>query len=307
MGKNLDIMKAFDMKNIPDLDICVLGALELFMETKIPKIKLKEYNRVLVVGSGNALATGKIIFNDKDAVFASEGTYKNPMEKIEFDLVVIISASGEKHAPIIAKNVESNGIRSVLFTTNENTSARKIVDEIFIFPKQREPYTYNTSTYLSMILGKTMENPKKIYDYIKKIDGLVKKDFSNYDSFFLILPSEFELVREMFLTKFDELFGPIISGRAYTIETAKHAKTVVNSTKELFISFGWENNLFGFENSRLNIPLPRNADFATIIAIGYYIIGKIQKAHPPYFKGNINAYAKKASDIFKQEIEPIVE
>ncbi len=111
----------------------------------------------------------------------------------------------------------------------------------------------------------------------------------------------------MALTKFDELFGPIISGRVFTPEQTKHAKTVVSSKNEFFISFGYENNSFGYEKNRLKVPLPRNADYASVISIVYYIIGKIQKAHQPLFKKNIENYTKQASRIFKQDIKPIVE
>jgi hypothetical protein len=42
----------------------------------------------------------------------------------------------------------------------------------------------------------------------------------------------------MFLTKFDELFGPLMSARMFTFEQTKHAKTVVASEPELFINQG---------------------------------------------------------------------
>jgi len=43
------------------------------------------------------------------------------------------------------------------------------------------------------------------------------------------------------------------------------------------------------------------------MAIGYYIIGKIQRANPPYFKNNIEQYMKKASKTFGHKLNPIVE
>ena len=90
-----------------------------------------------------------------------------------------------------------------------------------------------------------------------------------------------------------------------TIEYIKHATTVVPSKDELFISFGEKNTTYG--KNRLFIPLPKNADFGAMMAIGYYIVGKIQKSHPPYFKKNIQNYTKQASKIFKHTIKPIVE
>ena len=57
----------------------------------------------------------------------------------------------------------------------------------------------------------------------------------------------------MLWTKFDELFGPMITTRVYTPEQTKHAKTVIDSDTELFISFGYENMLFGKEQIEYSI------------------------------------------------------
>lgn len=304
---NLEIMQNFTIKNIPELDTCVLGTLELFMNNKIPQINIPKNKRILVVGSGNALVTGKIIFSDLDATFENESTYLERLDKIKFGLAVIISASGGKHAPIMAKEFKKRDIKTILLTTNKNAQAKSLVNKTLIFPKQKEPYTYNTSTYLSMILSKTKENSDNIYQHLKSISPLLEKKFTNYNSFYIIMPPHFDVVREMFTIKFDELFGPMLLGRAYTIEQTKHAKTINPSKKELFISIGYKNNIFGFENNRLNIPLPKNADFAAMILTGYYIIGKIQKQFPPYFIKNIVNYTKQTSLIFGSEIKPIVD
>ncbi|MCL4357545.1 hypothetical protein M1512_01455, partial [Patescibacteria group bacterium] len=37
---------------------------------------------------------------------------------------------------------------------------------VHVFPKNRETYTYNTSTYMSMILSYTRENPSQIKRFI---------------------------------------------------------------------------------------------------------------------------------------------
>jgi len=295
-----------------DLDKVVLTALHLFMEKKIPYLKLP-YKRPLVVGSGNAAATGRILFKNRDAVFADEGTYQEKLKTAKnVDGIVLISASGAKHAPIIAKWSKKHRKHVTLITNTPYAEAEKYLDQahshdLFVFPKQTEPYTYNTSTYMGMILGFTKEDPKKIHNYIcSQVRPLVnKKNFKKYNAFYIIVPKEFDAIREFLLTKFDELFGPMINGRVYTPEQTKHAKTVVPSDKELFISFGYENKTFG--KNRLNIPLPKNASYATIMAAGYYTIGQIQKQHPPYFKKNIVNYTKTSSKIFKTNIKPIVD
>ncbi len=298
--KNYDIMQTFSLKNIPDLDVCVLGALELFSDKKLPKIKIPS-GKLLVVGSGNALATGKIIFRNHDAVFASESDYEEKLRHFKFNVGVVISASGSKHAPGIVKKMKSKKIKTFLITNTGDAPASKFASKTFVLPKQREPYTYNTSTYLSMIFASEPENFGDIYKHLNKIKVPSMK---RYDSFYLMLPKEFDAVREMLVTKFDELFGPMVLGRVYTTEQTKHAKTVTPSNKELFISFGEKNNIYG--KNRLFIPLPKDCGFGGMIATAYYVIGQIQKQKEPYFKKNIEKYTKESSRIFKQEIKPIV-
>lgn len=307
---NLEVLKTFTLENIPDLDVAVLGALELFEKEGVPKLTREIYQRPLVVGSGNAEATGRIIFGDLDAVFASESTYQKKLEKIQnIDGVILLSASGAKHAPIIAKKAKALGKPVTLLTNNPHSEAAQIVGEgnIFIFPKNREPYTYNTSTYLGMILGATGESPHAIHEFIKnQIDQLPLPDFSQYDKYFLIIPPRFSEIVRMLEVKFIELFGRRIARDVETSEYLKHATTVVPAN-ELFISFGEENTLWGDPQKRLNLPLPEKASYGAMMAVGYYIIGKIQKQHPPYFKENLVAYTQKISTIFGHKITPIVE
>ncbi len=295
-----------EISNLPDLDFCVLSALHLFSREKLPPLDLGNYLRPMVIGSGNAAVTGKILLNDKDAIFADESNYQKKLEYIPaIDGVILISASGGKHAPIIAQELQKRKIETRLLTNNQHAPARPHVTTTYIFPKLPEPYTYNTSTYMGMILAKTKENPKRILEYLKEIKKMIPLNLNYYDSFVVIIPEEFDVMREMFLTKFHELFGPKINARICTPEQMKHAKTVIPSDTELFISLGYQNNLFG--KNRLTIPLPPNADFAAMMALGYFIIGQIQKQHPPYFKQNIESYTKETSKVFGQEIKPIVE
>ena len=285
-----------------DLDECVINALELFSKAELASIEIS-YRRPLVVGSGNGAVTGEILFGDKDAVFADESNYLQRIQNSKVDGCVIISASGGKHAPIIAKEMKSRGIETTLITNNPDAPAKEFVSKSLIFLKNHEPYTYNTSTYMGMILSKTHENPAEILQFIKKLK--TPKNLKKYDSVFMIVPEEFDKIRGMFMTKFDELFQPIISGRVFTPEQAKHAKTVIPSKKELFLSFGYNNKIFGPKTNRINISLPKNASFAAMMAIGYYVIGQIQKQNKPYFKDNIERYCREASKVFGEEIKPI--
>lgn len=284
------------------LDECVLNALQLFLDQEPSALQLPLFKRPLVVGSGNAAITGKILFEDTDAVFTDESNYLQKLKIVKnIDGCVLISASGGKHAPLIAKELQKRKKQVILLTTNVNAPAREYVDEMVVFPKNAEPYTYNTSTYLGMIFAKTRENPQKILKGLQKIK--IPEHLEKYDAFFLIVPPEFDLIREMFLTKFDELFGSKVSGRVFTVEQAKHAKTVVPSDKELFVGFGWKNTLFG--KHRWDIALPKDVGYGALMAIGYYVIGQIQKQHPPYFKQNIEKYCRETSKVFGEGIEVV--
>ncbi len=304
----------FDIDSLPDLDTAVLGALELFQKEELPEIKLAGiYNRPLVVGSGNAEAAARIIFQDFYAVFASESTYEEKLKNMpEIDGVVVLSASGGKHAPEILRTAKKYGKHSTLLTNTSGSPAGRELDRAhqydeYIFPKNREPYTYNVSTYMGMILGHTKENPADIGRFVSQnTSKLAFPDFSGYDAYYLIVPPALSGIARMFQIKFIELFGRKIARDIETTEFVKHATTVVPS-KELFISFGEKNDLWGEEENRFFVPLPENAGYGAMMAVGYYVIGQIQKQKPPYFKQNIGNYAALASKIFGQEIKPIVE
>jgi len=308
--KNIDTLTKFTLDIIPGLDVAVLGALELFQKEKLPELNTKKYKRPLVVGSGNAEATGRIIFEDTDAVFASESNFESKLKHIpDIDGVILISASGGETRADYSKYAKDFGKSVTLITNNPNAEANKFIgdDKIFVFPKNREPYTYNTSTYLGMILGKTNEDPEKIREFIQQeIDTLTLPDFSRYDKYFIIIPPKFSGIIRILEVKFIELFGRRIARDVETSEYMKHAVTVVPSN-ELFVSFGEENTMWGEPDQRLHIPLPENAGYAMMMAIGYYVIAQIQKQHPPYFKENIALYVEKASKVFGSEIKVIVE
>ena len=303
--ENIHIMNKFTKSSLPDLDVCVLAALELFSSVKVPKINIP-FKRPLVVGSGNAIASGKIIFCGKDAIFADESTVDSKLKIKAIDGVVLLSASGSKHAPIIAKKAKRKRKKVVLITNTRDSDASKFADKVFVFPKNREPYTYNTSTYMGMILGYTKEDPKKILQFIqRRVDKIKMPDFSKIKRYYLVVPEEFEGVTRLLNVKFIELFGRNIARDVETFEYIPHATTVVPSN-ELFITFGRKMNP-AFGKNQLLIPLPKNANYATMMAVGYYVVGKIQKAHPAWFKKNIVNYMKMASKEFGKEMKVIVE
>lgn len=311
--QNISVLDSFTVDSIPNLEVAVMGALELFADQKPTALDLNGFEHPLIVGSGNAEATGRIIFADRDALFASESDFEQKLNSNQaIDSVVLVSASGAKHAPVIARVAKKMGRKVALITNTADSEAEQQLDtsdedKVFVYPKNREPYTYNTSTYMGMILAKTGEDPQRILECLQNgIEEIEWPDFSKYNKYYLIVPPEFNGIIRMLNVKFIELFGRNIARDIETSEYVRHATTVAPSD-ELFISFGEENDTWGKPENRLHIPMPDWTGYGAMMAIGYYTVSKIQEAHPDYFKENIEDYTKMVSEIFGSTITPIVE
>jgi hypothetical protein len=254
---------------------------------------------------------GKLLFDDVDAVFADESSYKEKLAAISaIDGAFLLSASGSKHAVTIARDLMDRGVPTVLITNSLAAPASQIVGEesTFVFPKNREPYTYNTSTYMGMLLAKTFEDEDEIATHIaEKVLPHIPQNLASYGAFYFIIPEHFAAQGEMLQTKFNELFGPKVVARIFTLEQTKHAKTVIPRDDELFVSFGVDNSLFGKQENRLYIPLPDGADYVAMMAIGYVFVGHIQRQLHPYYKERIEEYCKETSSAFGSTITPVVE
>lgn len=283
------------MQVIPDLDEIVLKTLDFFAKNPPPKLNINDFSLPFVVGSGNAYNTGLILFAQNAAIFADESNFKSILpafgKVIEQKLItqaVIISASGGKDSVWEIEFAKENGLTTTLLTTKAQSPAAQIADKIYAFQSIDEPYTYNTSTYMGMILGATQENTediKKIIDSLK-----FPENFDSYKSYSFVLPDAFSAICPMLDIKRHELFGPQVSLRAFPQGHARHAKFVVRAKDELVVSLNEKNEFFGFPENRWDIFLPEKIGFATIMAVTYYIVGKIQKSKPQYFKENIGNY-----------------
>jgi hypothetical protein len=128
-----------------------------------------------------------------------------------------------------------------------------------------------------------------IEKFIKKLS--LKKDFKNYKAYSFILPDEFVNITPMLDIKRHELFGPNVSLRAFSFGDARHAKFVMPTEKELVISLG-KNKYFGLPQHRYEIKMPKKYNAGLVMALTYYLVGKIQESKPPYYKKNIAKYCQ---------------
>ena len=305
----LEKISNFDENNLPSLDEVVLWALELFEKWNLEKLNINKFEKPLIAGSWNAIVTAEIIFSWTDAIFCDETNFDTYINK-KIDWLIILSASWEKHANIFAKKAINKWIEVKLLTCNQNSSAMNIIwkKNTTITKKNREPYTYNTSTYLWWILAITWEEANLIKNHIQEyIDPIINNiDFSKYDSYLLITPNKFSSVNQLFIVKFIELFWRKIARDVFSYEQFKHAITVIPHKTELAISF-WEWEFF-YEWNQIHIPLDINCNIWWMMAIGYYVIWKIQNSYPHYFKENIWKYIKDVNNTeFWKWLKVIVE
>lgn len=293
-----------DYNKLPTLDETVLAALDFFSKKKPAKLKLKSFSFPIVVGSGNAYNTAQLLFSRQKAIIASESNFKTIL-KIYQELIkkrvikeaIIISASGEKDSIWETKLAKKHHLQTILMTCSANSTAAKLADQVFVYDKLPEPYTYNVSTYLGMLLSAGGERADDIKKYIKSFKAF---NFKKYQAFSFILPDELAAIAPMLEIKRDELFGPNLPLRAFSFGQARHAKFVHPTAKELVISLG-ENHYFGEKKSRLEINIPKNMGPGLAMAVTYYLVGQIQKSQAPYFQRNIAKFCQKGSLAYGQD------
>lgn len=282
---------------IINLDQAVINALKFFTQHPPQKLNLKNLKIPFVVGSGNAHQTAQILFSQTPAIIASESNFKTTLKNYQSLIkkgltkqAVIISASGEKDSVWEIKLAQKSKLKTILLTCSKNSPASKIADQVYIFNKLAEPYTYNVSTYLGMILGQTQEKSDYILQSLQKIK--LPKNFKKYQAYSFVLPDKYAPIAPMLKIKQREIFGPKLNIEAFSQGQARHAKYVIPWEKELVISLGEKNKYFGHKNHRWDINLPSKHNFGYILCLTYYLIGKIQQVKPDYFKKNIQNYCQ---------------
>ena len=297
--------------SFPTLDQIVLETIDLYSSrSSLPKIDLTQFQIPLVVWSGNGYSTGKILFRNVWAYFALESEVEKKLEMIpSITDVVVVSASGEKHAPIILEAAKRHGKGTFLISSSEVSTGRSIADASIVMPKIREPYTYNTSTYFGYILAETPDldliglRQFLTHDIMEVLQDI---DLSDFSSFFIVLPDQFVLLRDMLEVKFIELFGRRVARDIFSYEQMKHATTVVQAEWELFICFGNTTDI-QYGKSQIDLPIFDEMSYASMMLVSYYLIGVIQQSLPPYFMDSIEDYCIRAKAQSGFDIKPWVE
>lgn len=281
--------------DIPTLDSIVLQSLNFFVKTPPPTLDLSAFFLPFVVGSGNALNTGKILFSKQAAIFADESNFRQVVASYEpviakglISDAFVISSSGEKDSVWELELAKKMKLKTTLLTCKPNSTGARFADTVYTYKSIAEPYTYNTSTYLGMILSSTGEKAQEIMKFIEELK--LFPNFDTYTSYAFVLPDAYLSVGPMLEIKGDELFGPHVMIRAFPQGHARHAKFVHPWDKELVITVGDKNIFFGDPAHRWDIAMPAWASFGTVISLTYYLCGLIQRAKPDYFMQHIEAF-----------------
>jgi hypothetical protein len=92
----------------PSLSQIVLQTIDLYRDIQtLPQIDFSQFKTPLVVGSNNGYFTGRILFRNTPAYFSVESEVVSKLQNIpSITDVVVVSASGEKHAPIILEQAK---------------------------------------------------------------------------------------------------------------------------------------------------------------------------------------------------------
>ncbi len=106
--------------------------------------------------------------------------------------------------------------------------------------------------------------------------------------------------------KFIELFGRKVARDIFTYEQMRHATTVVQDDAELFICFGNQTGIC-YGDNQIDLPIFDISNYAAMMLVGYYLIGKIQTTLPPYFMDSIDDYCIRAKAQSGFDIKPWVE
>jgi hypothetical protein len=275
---------------IPPLSYYVRRALDFIGENRGFKLNLPESRRTLVVGSGNAYWTGRLIYRLSDRKFshAEEVQAIHHIDSEHEDLgdVTIVSATGSRQVVDVAKYAMDKGLKVNSITCNPNSELKAAlgerINEILI-PSISEPPTINTASYGMMLYGITGEGPKPITDFLQEINA-PSQGYATYDSFSTILPDSMLELGRMASWKMHEIFGRSRGTLGTNATQLIHGGAVRDSDRELFIGIGVGGKVFDRirrvpppEEKRHIVSLPAGFGPLGYFMTTYHIIGMIQE------------------------------
>jgi hypothetical protein len=298
------------MDHIMNLDVCVLRALQYLREHKdqIREFQPETDGLTLVAGSGNAILTGQYIHRNAPAVYANQDDFEDVWLRFggrdRIDQLTLMTATGGRDAVTIARYFQEHGLaRRRLVTNTPDAQAAPFCTDVIVLPQMPgEPHTYNVSTYMSMLVANSGEDPEAILACVESLE--VPRDIGDYPAYYFLVPAEYEPVAEMFNIKFREIFGSHVYGRASTEAHANHGLFVNRSNEELVVGLNVDNPWRGYRRVNLHVPCIGDDTPGALLAAGYYLIGQIQRRKPSWFRENLFDYVDAVNRALGWNVRP---
>ena len=252
------------------LDHFVLKTLYNLENWEYPDMPLKQDNKNLFLGSGNAFNMAGIFAEKFCGNAVSVTKYKEYLKtrnNSDFSSINIISASGGKDGVNMASFLKENKFDFNLITCNKEPPAGEFLpkENIFVFNSFVEPPTYNVSTYASMLYYILHENVDDIRNKIKEMEI---PDLKKYKFILFVASDKYDFASKMAARKIGESLGGIGS-HGEGISTAIHGMLVHDNEDRLDFCMNCDTKTKNTYNLEID-------SFLGLMLCTYYIIGKNQ-------------------------------
>lgn len=267
MDTNLENENAVETK-IPHLDQMVINALDSFSNWNYPdKSAIVVSDKNIFVGSGSAACAAEMFARKFGGISLNASRYIGFFKRTkarDFN-VYIISASGGKDSIPMAEFFQKNGLPATLITCNEQAPAKDECKDAIVFPAHKEPPTYNTSTYGSMLYWLDGGDPTQIKE---KVLSLTIPDLRNKHVVFMA-SDDYDVLADMGERKvLETLQNTPSNGEGFT--HGSHGLLRQPNDNRIVIRLN-ENHDYQGEVYDLNADTPLEMMMKV-----YYIIGKNQ-------------------------------
>jgi len=305
----------------PPLALIVRAGLEFFVRNEarpgfLPEFPYSVDEPVFAVGRGNAERVADLIFaNFRNSTVTDQDAFLEHYEKVRAanPRVVLVSSSGGKGLENVMEYFKSTHVPYDLFTCKDGTEVGESADNLYLFPSSDEPFSYNFSTYFSMLLSSFGESPSSILELINSIP-----EFDVHTAYAMAAPSRYEKnIRGMFDHKCNELFGGNKKPSLWSESDIDHGAGIVRADGSVIFGVGIPEErseriagyISAYDKERsqtrryISVPFTPEHSYAAYMAVMYHIIGKVQEKMPDLFGQNVEEHIRATNAVTDWEVD----
>lgn len=259
------------MEQLPQhLDHFVVEALKAFPTWQYPEVDLPVSDRNVFIGSGSASCAADFFAEKFGGLAFHASNYKKILSRMQdknFASINIVSASGGKDSlPMADFCQEVLGQKANLITCNPDAPAKEKTAKQFVFPAFKEPPTYNTSTYGSMLYWLFKEDSDKI---LNRLENLTIPNLREYGYVFFMADDKYATIADMAMRKVAETNqGVAVNAAGFT--QGSHGMLRQPADNRLVFTINYE---YPFPEKKYDLKADGYLEAMMLI---YYIIGKNQ-------------------------------